>query len=378
MKLILSFQSLIKILRESIYPFLIIILRIFTSFLLILVVSKNNKIEYNLFSIDYSFIGIFLVFGNFYIQKSAHSKGGKSNTFWLLTMLIITSCILIIRNNHYYILPISLNLVSQYFLSLDYSEKNERYQKNNLILLSLQLLFLLFSFRYWFSYKFLLFFYLSLPLFVTFRIDLLSKVSFDARNLKSDLHMIFWILAQSFCFPVAFYFFRVYLGNRNFSLIEFDLLQKFLLVPSLLFGSILSSRLYILDLSEDIFNFTYKPFRIFLFLTFLYFILGIMVVLYFSIYTHSIFKTFSIPIILFFVVIELLKFVYGHLANFFYFLGSSVILLILEIAIAIVWVFSTHLDIEINIVLINIIIIYIISILIVNYYRKFKIKLTNL
>lgn len=374
----LTLQSLLKLFLDSIYPILIISLRIITSFLLIFVVSKNTNSDYKLFSVDYSFIGIFLVFGNFYIQKSSRSKGGKSNLFWLIIMIIITSTFLIINNYQYCIFPISLNLISQYFLSLDYCDNNKRYQKSNVVLLILQFIFLLASFIWWINYKVLLGIYLSLPLLVTFRFDLLNRLSFEINNLKFDLHMIFWMLVQSFCFPVAFYFFRVYLGSRDFSLIEFDLIQKFLLIPSLMFGTILSSRLYVQDLSKDIFNLSYKPFRIFFGLTLFYFIMGISLLFYLNIYFPGFLKTFSLYIIILFSVIELLKFVYGHLANFFYFFASSIILVVIEVIIASSWYFSVHLDFELYIVLFNVIIIYLFSILLVNRARKSKLYLINL
>lgn len=374
----IDFQSILRVIKESIYPILIIFLRILTSFLLIFVVSKNANVNYKLFSIDYSFIAIFLVFGNFYTQKSARSNGSKSNTFWLILILIITSLILAINNSRYYILPIIFNLISQYFLSLDYTDNNKRYQKSNFFLLVLQLFFLLLSFKWWMNYKILLSTYLSLPILVTFRFDLLKQISLNVDDLKNDLHMIFWMLAQSFCFPVAFYFFRIYLGGSGYSLIEFDLLQKFLLIPSLMFGTILSSRLYILDLSENTFNLSYKPFRIFLALTFLYFFLGILLVYYLNIHFPSVLKTFSITIIALFSIIELLKFIYGHIANFFYFFESSIILLILEVIIASIWFFSTSLNLDLNFVLINVIVIYFFSILLVNRSQKSKMYLINL
>jgi hypothetical protein len=160
--------------------------------------------------------------------------------------------------------------------------------------------------------------------------------------------MVVWVLAQSFCFPVAFYFLRLYLLESDYKLIEFDLIQKVLLVPSLLFGTILSSRLYVLDLSEEIFSLKYKPFRFFFVLTIIYFGLFLVIVVVGKMNDLNLFTSFSLLIILLYSLLELIKFAYGHISNYFYFFGSSYILLLFEIVLALTWFFSAKANLDLH------------------------------
>ena len=86
---------------------------------------------------------------------------------------------------------------------------------------------------------------------------------------------------------------------------KFDLLQKAITIPTFFFGSILSTKFYIKDLSQGIFTIKYKPFLFFLLLTVLYYFILLIFYITYQKYYVELFKTFFISHTFLLILIEL-------------------------------------------------------------------------